>query len=372
MLKKIIISSNSSWNIVNFRLDLALHLKNNGYEIIVVAPRDKYSSKIESSGFKFIELGISARSTNILQDAITFFAYLRVFLKVKPDYFLGFTIKPNIWGGIAARILGIKRILNIAGLGKVFESKSLLNKLVQFLYLLSLSRSRKIFFQNTEDLSYFKTLGLISNTNASVLPGSGVNLEKFKFSPITKNSEQFHFLFIGRLLYSKGIKELVEASNLLGQEHKNFHVSIYGIAQNAYDPDAVSADYLESLSRHSFVSFYGPTDDPSSKIERTHCVVLPSYYNEGTPKILLEACAMGKPIITTDWKGCRDVVELTKNGYLCQIKSAESLRDQMKLMLGLNEEDYQNFSKNSRYIAETRYNQTIVFNQYLTALEQGS
>ena len=369
MTKKIIISSNSSWNIVNFRLGLASCLKEQGYLITIAAPKDQYSPQIESLGFRFIELNISARSTNIFQDALTFLSYIKIFLQVKPDYFLGFTIKPNIWGGLAARILGINRVLNIAGLGKVFEKENFLNRLVRFLYLLSLSGSKRIFFQNREDLSYFHTLGLISAHNVSVLPGSGVNLTKFAFSPIPKTLEQFHFLFMGRLLYSKGIRELVEASKLLHQEYKNFHVSIYGIIQNLRDSDAVSEDYLKALDSYSFIGFYGASDRPSAQIEKTHCVVLPSYYNEGTPKVLLEACAMGKPIITSDWKGCRDVVESSSNGYLCEIQSPKSLCDKMKLMIDLTDEGYQKFSKISRKVAETRYNEELVFNHYIEAID---
>jgi len=368
-LKKIVISSNSSWNIINFRLGLATYLKNLGYEIIILAPRDEYSSQIELSGLEYIELPISARSLNAVSDTITFFTYFKILAHLKPDYYLGFTIKPNIWGGIAARILKINRILNIAGLGKAFEKEGLLNILVKFLYTLSLSGAKKIFFQNHDDLKHFELIGLIKNLDAEVLAGSGVDLKKFHFSHTTKESGKFNFLFMGRLLYSKGVKDLIEASHLLNKKFKNFHVYIYGIIQNSNDPDAISIEYLSSLEQYSYITFEGSTDHPNLQIMKSHCVVLPSYYNEGTPKILLESCAMGKPIITTDWKGCRDVVETSKNGYLCDIKSPESLMMQMAKMLKLSEQNFQNLSKNSRVIAEKRYNQDRIFNTYKKALQ---
>lgn len=373
MNQKIIISTNSSWNIINFRRGLLMYLQDSGFKIYVAAPKDDYSSQIEEMGCIFIPIRMTARSKNPLKDLITFLQYIKLFMQIRPSFFLGFTIKPNIWGGIAARIFGITRILNIAGLGHMFSSNGYLSNFIRFLYSFALKNAKTIFFQNKEDCENFISQGLATKENAKLLPGSGVNLKKFIFSPNHKTTTPFHFLFMGRLLYSKGIAEFIDASIRLSELYSEFECSIYGILQIPSDPDAVEEDYLnEIISRNSFIKFYGSTDQPEEAIRKSHCVVLPSYYNEGTPKILLEACSSGKPIITSDWKGCRDVVSIGKNGFLCDIKSSDSLYQQMKKMIDLDPETYEKYTFNARRMAEKSYNEEIIFKNYMTAINYES
>ncbi|MFW5613626.1 MAG: glycosyltransferase family 4 protein, partial [Campylobacter hyointestinalis] len=266
----------------------------------------------------------------------TIFELYKLYKQLKPDIVLNFTIKPNIYSSLICRYLKIPCISNITGLGTIFIKQNFITKIAKFLYKIALNKNKSIFFQNDDDKKLFLKYNLISQkNNIDVLPGSGVDLDKFKPSPKVDN-DKFIFLFIGRLIRDKGISELIEASIMLGAKYDNFKIWLLG-ELGVQNNTAISQDELNGWLKNDFIEYLGTTDNVADIIAKSDCVVLPSY-REGTPRSLLEAAAMAKPIITTNTVGCRDVVSDGINGLLCEVANAKDLAGKMEKMLNSSTE----------------------------------
>jgi glycosyltransferase involved in cell wall biosynthesis len=277
-------------------------------------------------------------------------------------------VKPNIYGGLAARLLGITQVGNISGLGTAFIQGGWLGRLVQGLYRLGMGGAKTVFFQNPDDRDFFLARRLVRKDQAALLPGSGVNLEYFK--PVVRPPEPagaqrpFVFLFIGRLLGDKGLLELVQAVKLL--KGTAIRLLILG-PDGGTNPTAISPAALAQWRQDPQLELLGPTDDVRPVIARSDCVVLPSY-REGTPRSLLEAAAMCRPLIATDVPGCREVVHDEQNGYLCQVKDPEDLARAMRQMVELLPEQRLAMGRASRRLAEEVFDEKVVVQKYLDAL----
>ncbi|MCG3674649.1 glycosyltransferase family 4 protein [Aliarcobacter butzleri] len=367
MNKKIVICVNTSWNIYNFRLNLARAIKKSGYEVILVAPYDKYSEILKQE-FEYHDIYISNKGTNPKEDLKTLIEFYKLYKKIKPDIVLNYTIKPNIYGNIACKLLGINTINNISGLGTVFINENLVTKIAKFLYKFSLKTSSKVFFQNNEDKELFIKNKLISKNKCDVLPGSGVDTDKF--SPIIYNKKDniFRFLVIARVLWDKGIAEYVKAAEELKNKYQNIEFQILG-SLDAVNKTAVPKEIVDNWVDKKIINYLGTTDNVQDIIKQADCVVLPSY-REGTPRTLLESASMAKPIITTNAVGCKDVVDDNINGFLCDVKSIESLKNAMEKMflLDKNERDQMGISGRKKILKE--YDEKIVINKYLFEINQ--
>ena len=365
--RTVVISANSAWNIINFRKPIIVGLLAAGFHVVVVAPKDGHEAAIESLGAQFMPIGMDPGGTSILGDARLLRDYMRVLRNLRPEAFLGFTIKPNIYGSIAARRLGIKVVNNISGLGSAFIRPGLLNALVNWLYRIALKRSATVFFQNRHDLDLFVTRGLVREDQARLIPGSGIDLDAFRPSnSVPAKAASFCFLFIGRLLRDKGIVEYAEAARALGSRRPDVEFAILGPAGGA-NPTAVPIEDVERWRDEGIVNWLGETHDVRPHIIAADCVVLPSY-REGLPRSLLEASAMAKPMIATDVPGCRDVVEDGVNGIRCQVRSATSLATAMDAMLRLSANEREAMGLRAREKVEREFDQRIVFQAYQEAL----
>lgn len=367
MLKKVVVCVNTSWNIYNFRLNLARAIKKSGYEVILVAPYDKYSDLLKQE-FEYHDIYISNKGTNPKEDLKTLIEFYKLYKKIKPDIVLNYTIKPNIYGNIACKLLGINTINNISGLGTVFINENLVTKIAKFLYKFSLKTSSKVFFQNNEDKELFIKNKLISKNKCDVLPGSGVDTDKF--SPIIYNKKDniFRFLVIARVLWDKGIAEYVKAAEELKNKYQNIEFQILG-SLDAVNKTAVPKEIVDNWVDKKIINYLGTTDNVQDIIKQVDCVVLPSY-REGTPRTLLESASMAKPIITTNAVGCKDVVNDNINGFLCDVKNIESLKNAMEKMLLLdkNERDKMGILGRKKILKE--YDEKIVINKYLFEINQ--
>ena len=298
---------------------------------------------------------------------------------------LSFTVKPNIYAGLAARLLGITQLGNISGLGTAFIQGGWLGQLVQGLYRLGLGGAKTVFFQNPDDRDFFLARCLVREDQAALLPGSGVNLEYFKPDEPTSDAgpwtsappSPFVFLFIGRLLGDKGLLELVQAVKLLAEQAERGQADqraatppprllILG-PEGGTNPTAIAPSSLAQWRQDPQLELLGPTDDVRPYIRRADCVVLPSY-REGTPRSLLEAAAMGKPLIATDVPGCRQVVQDGQNGYLCQAKDPIDLARAMRQLMQLPLEKRLAMGRASRKLAEDVFDENRVVQKYLDAL----
>ena len=380
------ICANTSWNLINFRSGLILSLIENGYDVVAVAPSDEHSSKLLDMGCRYIEIPMEKRGKSPFVDALLFLRFLLTILKYQPEFFLSYTIKPNIYGSIAANLLKVKTINNIAGLGTMFEKSGILSYLVKLLYRISLRHSNCVFFQNEDDLVLFRNAGLVSESQTSLLPGSGVDLTFFQPAFDTKTYREYdligalngksdysriciEFIMVARLLWSKGVAEYVEAARRIGIIYPKVKFNLLGFLEDK-NPNAVDELTLKSWVSEGFINYLGSTDDVRPYVLNSDCVVLPSYYMEGTPKSLLEAAAMAKPIITTDWVGCRNVVDEGVNGFLCKPKDVDDLEMKIREMIELGFDKRCEMGKNSRAKAEQKFDENLVINAYIEKLNE--
>lgn len=368
---KIIICINSAWNLVNFRTGLIKSLIASGYEVVAVAPDDAYSGRLAEIGCRYIPIAMDNQGTNPVRDALLVCRFIKLFLSEKPDAYLGYTVKPNVYGSMAAHLLGVPVVNNIAGLGSVFIKNGWQAKLVRLLYWLGLSRSATIFFQNDDDRQQFIAEKIVNASKTELLPGSGIDLRKFNVEAVSENltvSKPFRFILIARMLWDKGVGEYVEAARLLKDQGLNAEVCLLGFV-DVQNPSAISKSQMDTWTSQGFVSYLGSSDDVRKEISSADCVVLPSY-REGTPRTLLEAAAMGKPIITTDAIGCREVVDDGINGFLCKVRDASDLAEKMKSMLLMSDELRQQMGANGRKKMEREFDEQIVINKYLAAIKK--
>ncbi len=361
----IILTANTSWYIHNFRKNLIESLLNDGYNPIILAPDDSYSGYFH---VEYHNIKIKSQSKNLISDIVLLTDYLRLYRKLKPDLVLNFTLKPNLYSTIAASINKIPVINNITGLGDVFTEGSIINKIVGYLYRFSQPRADFIFFQNREDMKVFSNWGILKTDKYDLLPGSGVDTEWFYFSDLPER-EKFIFLFLGRLLKKKGVNEYVKAAEILNQEFKNTEFQILGFP-DVDNPGSISLSEVEEWQDQGIISFLGQTEDVRSYIKKADCIVLPSYYREGVPRSLLEALSMGRPIITTDNTGCRDVVDNDVNGFICLPADIQSLVEVMKKMMELPYSDRANMGFRGREKALHFFDEKTVINKYLSIIKR--
>ena len=361
------IALNSAWNLVNFRSGLIRALVSHGYDVIAVAPEDKYAPELAALGCRFIPLPMDNKGTHPLRDLMVLWRFVSLMRKERPDVFLGYTIKPNVYGSCAAHVSGVPVINNVAGLGTVFIKGGWLNWLVRALYRFALARSRKVFFQNEDDRQLFISGGMVDRACTDRLPGSGVDLKKFE--PVSlPGGSKIRFLLIARMLWDKGVGEYVEAARVLKSRGLNAEVCLLGFL-NAQNPAAISNTQMDEWVAEGVVRYLGVSNNVREEIALADCVVLPSFYREGTPRALLEAAAMARPIITTNSVGCRDVVDDGVNGFLCRPKDASDLADKMAQMIAMPQERREAMGQRGREKVEREFDEMRVIDKYLAAIE---
>lgn len=332
-MKKAIFTSNTSFSLYAFRKALMLALKEKGWEVVTIAPSGQYRKKIEDLGIRFVEVNLDRKGKNPVKDSLYFLQLLRIYRRERPDLVHHFTIKPVIYGTLAAWFSGVSSIVNtVTGLGNVFVRERWVTNLVRFMYRISLRFSSMTIFQNHEDRSEFVSRGLVTESHSTVILGSGVNTAYFS-SP-DRGRDGTHatattFLMAGRMLWDKGVREYVEAARIATSLLPRCRFLLVG-ASDAGNPSAVPMQWLSGLNDEGIVRWRDGVehDEMRSVIEEADVVVLPSY-REGVPRVLLEAASMGKAIITCDTVGCRDAIEEGKSGLLVPPRDSRSLADAM-------------------------------------------
>jgi glycosyltransferase involved in cell wall biosynthesis len=363
--RRVVLAANSSWNIVNFRGGLIRALKAEGYEPVVIAPVDPAAEhRMNELGVERIVIDITRSGLNPFADLALLLKYRSLLKSLRPVAYLGFTIKPNIYGGIAARLTGVPLIANVSGLGTVFINRGPLLALVSRLYRLALKRAAIVFFQNPDDLELFVERGLVRRSQAGLLPGSGIDLDAFQPSPLPLGPATF--LLIGRMLGDKGVREFVEAARHLRPDLPDARFQLLGPLDEG-NRSAITRAELNRWVEEGIVEYLGSTDDVRPYLERATVAVLPSY-REGLPRSLLEAAAMGRPLIATDVPGCRDLIEDGANGTLCKPKASGSLANAMQKLAKMPRDRLGDMGSASRRLVEKRYSQTVVIGAYLDAL----
>ncbi|CAN5334929.1 glycosyltransferase family 4 protein [soil metagenome] len=362
---KVAIVLNTSWNIYNFRMNFVKAMLAKGYEVHTIAPLDGFTHCLTEAGCIHHPVKMDSRGINPIKDVALVAELWSIYRTLRPDVILHYTIKPNVYGSLAASMLGIPTVNNVCGLGTVFLKKNLLSAIALFLYKWTFRYPKKVFFQNPDDRDLFVNKNLVKESATELLPGSGIDLERFVPSPYARN-KKFTFLLISRLITDKGILEYVEAVKKLKAQGFDARFQILG-AKDPKHQRGISLKVIDSWIESNTIEYLGTTQDVQPYIKSADCVVLPSY-REGTPHTLLEAASCAKPIIATDVPGCHQVVEDNYNGFLCRMKDADDLASKMTRMAGMDDSALRLFGENGRKKMELEFDESIVINKYLDTL----
>lgn len=363
------VSANSCWALTNYRLGLLKALQLRGFAVAALVPDEDRTGKLGAAGVRLVRIPLKPHGKSPFEDFNLFLRYLVLLRRLKPRAYLGFTIKPNIYGALAARLLGIPTIANITGLGKMFAGRGMLRSLAAQLYRMALSGSARVMFQNRESLETFEELGIVDAKRSILLPGSGIDLRLFAPAPRERRSAPFTFLLSGRLLWEKGIGEYYCAGRRLRQMRDDVRLLLLGPFEPESNSSAIPKQMVDQWQAEGVIEYLGFTDDVRPYLQSADCIVLPSYYPEGVPRALIEAAAMAKPIITTDTPGCRETIEEHATGYFCEIRSAESLFETMLLMLDKSSEEREHMQKKARQRAEALFDEKKVIDTYLHEID---
>ena len=357
--KKFLVMASYPDSLLNFREPLLRNLLAEGLEVHIAAPDLPSNSSIrhqlEALGCHVNDVPLKRTGMNPLTDIATVFYLWRIMRRIKPDFSIGYTIKPVIYGNIAAWLAGVpRRFALITGLGYAFQGeggqRSWLKRIVQGLYRMALGKADKVFFQNPDDEALFQTLDIVKSEHSKtvVVNGSGIDVGRFTVAPLPQATQ---FLLIARLLGDKGVREYVDAASIVRGRYPEVRFWLVGWIDD--NPDAIGEDELQRWIKTGDVEFYGRLDDVKPAIFGCSVYVLPSY-REGTPRTVLEAMAMGRPVITTDAPGCRETVVDGDNGFLVPVKAVDELAAAM-LQFVEHPELVARMGARSRQIAEEKY-----------------
>ena len=367
--KKIAVIENGLFSTYTMREGLMQRLLKEGYDVTILTHTNSFVSQVEKTGLHVMNIGSgNLNPWKVLKYIFNLYSALK---KIQPDVCLTFSIRPAIWGNFITRDLNIPTITNITGVGPLFTSKNLAYRIARSIYRHALQKTRKVFFQNFDDMNLFLQKKFVRKEIAERVPGSGVDYQKF--SPITNaktDEENFIFLFIGRLIKDKGIFEFVEAARVIRKKFPNIIFNVIGPFwhQNLKSNTITKSD-LQNWIVEGIIDYQGEKKDIRKFIAEADCIVLPSY-REGTSNILLEAASMEKPIITTNTTGCKETVEDEVTGFLCKVKDAEDLADKMEKMYLLSEEDRKTMGRKGRQKIIKEFDKQIVINAYLKAIHE--
>jgi len=367
-MKKIVICSNTSWYLYNFRRGLINALFKKNYDIHLIAPKDEYSNRLKDLGCKFYNVNINNKGTNPIEDTKLIYAYFKILKEISPHTLLTYTIKPNIYASFASKLLGIRTINVVAGLGTVFLDNKISSKIAKFLYKMAFI-DNKIVFENGDDYEEFIKRDIIEPSQAKVILGSGIDTNEFKPKSIRrKESNTLKFLFIARLIKDKGIVEYIEAIREIKPKYPNVKFQVLG---SFYfdNPSAISEEEFNSWIDEGLIEYLGYTDKVIDEIEKVDCIVLPSY-REGLSRVLLEAGSMAKPIITTDVTGCKEVVDDGVNGYLVPVKDSKALALAMEKIINLTQKERIIMGIRGRLKVIKEFDDSIVISKYLSVIEE--
>ena len=367
---RILLTANTSWYLYNFRLKTIKTLIKAGHEVICVAPPDEWSELLESLGVTFYSIKIDAASTNPLTELKALLNAVRLLGLLKPDFVYNFTIKMNTYYGLSSQWLKVPYANNVSGLGTAFIHQSSAYRFARYLYGVSNKRARKVFFQNVEDQQLFIRNGLARADSAVLLPGSGVDVERFSFTPMSELSSGLRFLMISRLIGDKGVLEYVNAARVVKRHVPNVRFSLLG-PSGISNKTAISQADIDSWRKEGIVEIIGEQPDVVPWIQNSHVLVLPSY-REGMPRTVLEAAAVGRPAIVTDVPGCRQSIIAGETGWLCEVRNANHLAKVMLEVISNTQTDFEwlkSFGKRASDRVRREFSDTIVVQEYLRCLE---
>lgn len=360
--KTVLILANKETTIIQFRLEVVTALVKAGYRVIVSTPLGTRISEIEAVGAKVIETKLEKDSTDPVKDFLLMLHYRKLMQETKPDVVLTYTIKPNVYGAMAAGSLKIPCVANITGLGTALAGRGLLHEVALTLYKVGFSYISKVFFQNEENMHFFVD-NKIAIGKHELLPGSGVNLSRFSLMEYPAD-DAINFAFISRIRKEKGIEQYVDLARFMKDKYPdtNFHVCGYGSEE--YE------SYMKQLQEEKIIIYHGFIKDVRETLKNIHCVVHPTYYPEGMSNTLLESAASGRPIISTDRAGTREIIDDGMNGYLIKEQDSEDLIEKVERFVNLSYEQKREMGLKGREKVAREFDRNIIVERYLKTVAE--
>nr|WP_251136830.1 glycosyltransferase family 4 protein [Exiguobacterium sp. s193] len=366
-MKKVMILSNDHAYTYNFRKEIIKELIKNDYEVNLVLPYGEKVDLLVEMGCKFHEVKLNRRGKNIFEEIKLLLQYYKIIKKVNPSVVLTYTLKPNLYGSLISRYLKIKHINNITGLGSAFINKGWINNLLLSIYKVSLKKSNFVFCQNSSDLKFLKDNKIISD-NAVLIPGSGVNLNDFKFSEMEfDESNQFNFLYIGRIMKDKGIDEYLKAAEKIKKTNKHVQFNVLGYVEPS------QKEYFKILEKYSdekVINYLGYSKNVKEIIKKSHCIIQPSHGGEGISNVLLESGAMGRILIASNIPGCKETIDNNKNGFLFEKKNDNDLSNVIEQILKKKKYELQLMGLNSHNKIKKEFDRKIVVAHYMERINK--
>lgn len=362
---KVLILANNSVGLYKFRKELLEALLANKHEVFISLPNGDFIEEMQQMGCHFIETEISRHGTNPLTDLALTKKYRSIIKSIKPAIVFTYTIKPNVYGGIACQLCKVPYVANVTGLGTAVENGGILQKITLTLYRIGLRRAKRVFFQNQANQDFMLKHKVVKGVY-SLLPGSGVNLEQFASLPYPDENDGIHFVFISRIMREKGIEQYLDAALFFRTRTGVFPRPVFhicGFCEKEYEGK------LDEYVKKGFVVYHGMIRDVRDIHKISHCTIHPSFYPEGISNVLLESCACARPIITTDRSGCREVVEDGVNGFIVMQRDSGDLIQKIEKFLALTHEQKMQMGLAGRAMVEQKFNRKIVVNAYLKDLE---
>jgi len=367
-MQPIVLISNTAWYLYNFRRGTIAAFVESGRPVVAMAPPDRYADKlVEELGVTFVPLRLDGKGTRLAGEARSVLHLFGALRRLQPAFVFNFTVKANIYSGLACRLLGIPYSNNVSGLGTAFIHDSWLYRRVRSLYGFVNRGARCVFFQNQEDMALFRDRGLLKDTPTVLLPGSGMDTARFAFQALPE-TDDFTFVMVARLIADKGVREYVAAAERVARTHPGSRFVLIG-PQGVSNSSAIDDAEVAEWRRTGVVEYVGEQDDVRPWLAKSHVLVLPSY-REGMPRTVLEAASMGRPAIVTDVPGCRQAVVDGETGWLCQVRDAESLAACMTACLDMSYDQLAEAGRAARRRIENEFDERIVIQAALDCLDR--
>ena len=364
-MKIVLFLTNSLRGLYSFRKELVQAYIKHNLKVYISCPlvNCNYEYKwFKEIGCEIINTKFNRRGLNPVADLRLLLGYYRIIKNIRPDIVLSYTIKPNIYGGIACALLSVPQLANVTGLGTAVEYPGIMQKLTILLYKIGFRKTRLVFFQNEENLQFCISNKMVKGATR-LIPGSGVNLEYHSFKQYPKENQSVRFIFISRIRREKGIEEYLAAAKIVKQEHPEVEFHVLGSCEENY------IERLEMLQKKGIIIYHGHQMDVRPFIANIHCTIHPTFYPEGMSNVLLESCALGRAIITTDRAGCREIVEDGVNGYIVKQQDTKDLVEKIEKFLALSYEAKCQMGLAARKIVEQKFDRKLVVNAYLEECE---
>lgn len=353
---RVLVLTNSDIGLYKFRQELLEKLCC-GHEVYVALPSGEFISALENIGCKFIPFEFDRRGMNPVKDINQILRYIKAIKRIKPDVVLTYTIKPNVYGGIACQIRKVPYIANVTGLGTSIENGGLIGYISTSLYRLGLKRAQCVFFQNKDNQKLFKDKKIVKG-NAELIPGSGVNLNTHCLEAYPSDEFGIKFLFIGRIMKDKGIDELLQAMEILHKKYPNISLDIVGGFDEDYE------NVIKAACSDGYIRYHGQQKEVHQYIKQSHCTVLPSYH-EGMANVMLEASSTGRPVITTRVPGCVETFDEGVSGIGCDAHDIKSLVSAMERLICMSNEERKKMGQRGREKMENEYDRNLIIAAYL-------